>query len=469
MTTGAPTALPEGARSHIAIKPSIEQEDVNSPIPLYSGNLEFTLNGVTTSEDYEIAFLFQSEPTVLARIINPTVHAIKLGGDMLLRDNRWDGNVGFEFESSSVDITKSNNQGAVYGHVSDPITEGMTERLGRVRFHLVNFRSYLGEPIKQVPQGGRDLWWSGRVRFELGPWNVTIDSVPDLRERINKAHKVGGYVITHVGNIERSKKDKGISPLFSWKDASKALDVLNLVFNFANGALCPCLLPFGYRHMDSFVARCSKAMRIASSYPADTWFKFADRLYKQWNDKNQRGWIHYAIMLYAQSNRNLSGADIELSKSQITLELLAYQICQEQQQLVSRQAFEERLSASDRIRISLLWAGIPVTIPPAMKELSACLKEVTETNSEPLDGPFIITYIRNVTVHGNAKRRQALSALHPYILGQAWQLSQSYVELLILRLLGYSGSYSPRFEADFRGGDPRWERTAPVPWAHSIM
>jgi hypothetical protein len=311
----------------------------------------------------------------------------------------------------------------------------------------------------------------------MGPWQVTLDAQPDSRERLAEARKQRRHVITHVGNLERRSDDGRRHKLFGAKEAERALELLYFVFTFANGACCPCVLPFGYRHMPTEVYRAAHGgARCAPAGNNGTWFAkenpsecfaFADRLYELWKDEGERSWLSSAIHLYVEANRNLSGVDIELAKSQILLELLSWEAVQERQQLISRENFD-RISAADKIRLALLWAGISSEIPSHMEELSGALAMLKEGETGPFDGPFAITQIRNATIHATRSKRKRMAGMDDLARYQAWQLSQSYVALLILRLLDYRGPYLPNYRRQSKtpshGPFRLWLE---VPWAQS--
>jgi hypothetical protein len=72
-----------------------------------------------------------------------------------------------------------------------------------------------------------------------------------------------------------------------------------------------------------------------------------------------------------------------------------------------------------------------------------------------IDAPHAITEIRNSLIHPEHKRRgQFGKAFYP-----AWELSQWYLELALLRICEYSGTYSNRTVSG------KWIGTVePVPW-----
>lgn len=93
---------------------------------------------------------------------------------------------------------------------------------------------------------------------------------------------------------------------------------------------------------------------------------------------------------------------------------------------------------------------IPIDIPSSLPELQKLAKQFNW-----IDAPHAITEIRNSLVHPEHKRRGQISgAFFP-----AWNLGQWYLELALLRICEYSGTYGNRLILQ------RWVgNVEPVPW-----
>jgi hypothetical protein len=92
--------------------------------------------------------------------------------------------------------------------------------------------------------------------------------------------------------------------------------------------------------------------------------------------------------------------------------------------------------------------GLNIPVP------SRRLAKIAKTHRWP-DGPTALVKIRNDLVH--AERRYLKGRDNPFF--EAWSLAQRYIELVILRLAGYSGDYTDRIAARWVGEVTR------VPWA----
>jgi hypothetical protein len=468
------------ARLHLRMKSHVTQDSPNESIPIFDGPLAFIEEEITSDERGSIAYDLATGCRLSVSVPMPTRYIGGTQSECSVLPKGADSSC--KALITKAGLTWSEEAGEsiaspVSGLLKGTVSFGASEPMGRVRFHLANFLTYRGEQIFNPRSEVDQIRWFGRTSFDMGPWRVTLDALPHASERLRHATAVSGNIITHVGNLERKSDSDSLGKLFSFDQARKALEVLYFVFTFANGARCPCLLPYGLRHMPSEVSRwVDGEMRLAPAGPSHTWFalehpdasfSFADRLYHLWSIEDERSWLSFAINIYAEANRNLSGVDIELAKSQIALELLASEALQERQLVISSDNFA-RLSAADRIRLALLWAGVPAYIPQSMKELLDALHVLKGEESGPFDGPFAITQIRNATVHATRPKRNRMSKLDDWVRFQAWQLSQSYVALLILRLLDYKGPYLPHYRGRRGGGLSAESRLwLMVPWVKS--
>jgi hypothetical protein len=96
----------------------------------------------------------------------------------------------------------------------------------------------------------------------------------------------------------------------------------------------------------------------------------------------------------------------------------------------------KKLSAGDQIRQVVELCRLPVDTPPSLPALAA----LQTPNRQVTDGPDRISYVRNAFVHPKRGAHRSTSALTV----DAWRLSQWYLEVGLLSLMGYSGNYKNR-------------------------
>jgi len=135
--------------------------------------------------------------------------------------------------------------------------------------------------------------------------------------------------------------------------------------------------------------------------------------------------------------------------------LLAWTHLVEDTRAISKKVWESRsLSFSAKLRLLLENCLIPLSVPPKLDQLLAY-----SSTLKPADGPEALVSLRNALVHPNPNKRKRLRE-HPRVAADAWILGLWYLDLVILRVCAYKGTYSNRTV----GGWPIEDAMA-VPWA----
>jgi hypothetical protein len=420
----------EPQRSNIALQSEFENLQPNAPIPIYSGLLripEASLEGQGTVE-----FAFLPSPSIrfhLDRSVFPAPHEITLEIPGL--------------QSSAKGHRLRTDSEGTFGKLNmSAIEYGAHERIGRVEFHLVNFRDYIGQSVCRRKDGLLNIR-TARTSFEMGNWTVVIEILPTFKERWKEAVDTHGYAVTHIGVMRRTDNE-----LFAPKDATKALECLYWFLSFVNGARCSYIFPTGFRH-GGILWREMTAVLAAPAEHNQSWLAelapgaclaAAGGFHHCWQDATGRDWLLHAVSLYLASNRNVSGTDVCLATSQITLELLSWIALVEQNQIVSKDGFEN-LSAADKIRLLLFWCGVSPVLPSALNDLRAGFP--TRSGAVP-DGPMATTEVRNAIIHPTKTLRAKLHSFSDLAKYEAWQLNMLYIERAMLRLIGYFGPFHSR-------------------------
>ncbi|MDX6587687.1 MAG: hypothetical protein QOI31_2160 [Solirubrobacterales bacterium] len=102
------------------------------------------------------------------------------------------------------------------------------------------------------------------------------------------------------------------------------------------------------------------------------------------------------------------------------------------------------------------WAEIPTAVPESLPHLADRLERLGKCD---WGGPEIVFNVRNKLLHPPSSPKEPQWP-NPDELVDAWQLATWYLQLSILRLLGYRGEYWSRLRLGRYGAD-----TEPVPWA----
>lgn len=147
--------------------------------------------------------------------------------------------------------------------------------------------------------------------------------------------------------------------------------------------------------------------------------------------------------------------DIKVPIACSGLELLSWAVLQ-QEGIMQSSDERRKLGPDGMLRLFLDWAKISTAVPEAMLELERRRHRRCEKISA---GPEVLFNVRNGLVHP-PKRLDDPEWPDPEEQFQAWQLATWYLELGLLRTLGYNGEYWSRLRLGRSAHD-----LEPVPWA----
>ena len=370
-------------------------------------------------------------------------------------DIRYGSSVGFgrasvlhvsrEFDKPGKAELTPNPQRLIQGRDDHP--------LARLVFHVINFPRFFGSsPSSQsisYPTSANGFVMLGRVVLDDSPWQIELQEMLETKAIAEKLRKTSGFGITHVGKLHRQDGRP-----FTAKEADEVLRDLHYFLGFANGAWSPPVLMVGFDAAGERVYE-QWGSRICTPWEVhwrcfDTHHaEFLSALYPGFrallHDSAIGDAVSTALYWYLRSNRGGEGAGIDsgviLSQASLERLTIAY---------LEAQGIPLAKTAASNLGEALSRLDIPTAIPEALKELS---KGAGEAGWK--DGPNAITSVRNELTH--PKKRL------PFKVGdvvyEAWNLSQWYIELIILRLAGYHGKYGNRLIKRWAG------QVEPVPWA----
>lgn len=337
------------------------------------------------------------------------------------------------------------------------IGDSNARTLHKVRFHLINFCNFYSD--KHNDSGNRILEdhlsgsWRvlGCATLIADGWRITISALPSSGDLVKELSAIGGYGITHVGQMEHL--DGGA---FDGNVAEDLLNSLHFFLSFARGFQTPPVLPVGLDQNNQKVWEQWGIGQADSWKCALSWFdehngqllaEVFPGFWRLWCNDSWQTALRGAVWWYLESNSN--AGDRGIMMTQVALELLSWTLAVREKRLISAEAFR-KLPASDKLRLILSSLNIPIDIPSELTVLAWHAK-----NFHWSDGPHAFAEIRNETVHPHHKKKgQLLEAKF-----ECWKLGQWYLELIILALCGHTGKYSTRLAIQRPG-----EVTA-VPWA----
>lgn len=323
--------------------------------------------------------------------------------------------------------------------------------VSRVVFHLFNLPDILGgrRSQKTLTQGS----WTAIEHVDLmfGDYLVEVRSLAETRENIKHLKTVGGYRLTHVGCVRRSD-----GSTFSGSAARVLISALRLFLSFAVGGRCEPACPYGLdtNGRPIWAVWTSPSLRFESRF---SWFDhhtigqlqalFPDFM-RLWSNPDWQEPLRECIYWYIVANDSSRGIDAGLILVQTGLERLAFEYAVNEKRLLSPQGFNA-LWASDKLRVLLSSLGIPLEIPPETQALQAEAKAKNWA-----DAPHALTESRNALVHPGRKQKRMTG--EPLL--EAWKLGMWYLEMSILAVCGYKGTYGNRLRERTIG------EVTPVPW-----
>lgn len=334
--------------------------------------------------------------------------------------------------------------------IGTPSTE-----LAYIVFHLFNYKPIMGTR-RSSEKEGNSIYAISHVDLKASGWNVELKSLKTPPHTSETLHETGGYGLTHVGCL---RKEDGSS--FDGKTAEEMLTALRFFFSFSKGMWCNPCLAVGFDDKENRVWEAWSSPQGHWNSPI-SWFdpKHCDQLVNlfpgflaKWKNESWRKALHEVIYWYLSSNCSTLGLGINIDAgiilTQAAIERLSFEYAVRHNRLVEADGFKN-LRASDKFRLLFSSLHIPIDIPASLPELHKFAEQFNW-----IDAPQAITEIRNSLIHPEHKRRGQIGVA----FFSAWNLGQWYLELALLRICEYSGTYGNRLILQ------RWVgNVEPVPW-----
>ena len=337
---------------------------------------------------------------------------------------------------------------------SEPINGVGNEstQMTEVVFHLLNFGDLVGAR-QSTEQSGTMVHRIEHVDLAYDEWKVELKSLTFTRENIKALKEEGGYRLTHIGGIQKAD-----GTTFSGKEASECLYALRFFLSFAKGGWCEPICAVGFDASGNRVWECWSSPREPWHNPL-SWF---DRhsgsqlaalfpgFMKRWTNDDWREALHEVIYWYLNANHSSRGIDAGIILTQAAIERLSYEYSVKNKRLLTLKGFKD-LWASDKFRLLFSSVGIPLEIPVETPELQ---RLASNSQMNWLDAPHALTEVRNSLVHPEHKRRAQYGSAYY----EAWNLGLWCLELGVLGVCGYSGTYGNRLKQRWVG------QVENVPW-----
>ena len=431
------------------IPPRYTTASPNAEIKLYEGEFQIEQESGMYSEEGSVYIAWLPTPNTnyhvssLEHVFHTdqetklAIPALNLKEDVILRN-----------------ITIGNKSSHCFGSFSDAVVTGVrVQPVEDIIFHVPNFPDFQGELIRNAEITGS---WRGRARFIGKEWTLTLDRVINGDKLTQILKQEGGFVITHVGKIERNDRS-GVD----FDTAQELTHQIGYFLSFLSGLWSLPVLSSG-SVADTTYWNNWQIPRITPWRYVRTWFP-----YRTSEDIKGVGQVFYgfmekcddplwhdsiisAIHWYIEANLNAGAVEGAIILTCTALELLGWTHLVNSTGLLTPRKFDKN-KAEDNLRSLLTYMQVPTQIPASLKDLQ---------NSSFNDGPQALMELRNRIVHPPSKPGQQYITQYPFeVRQQGRDLGIWYLEVVLLWLFGYGGPYYQRF----RGGFPSDLRIN-VPW-----
>ena len=331
---------------------------------------------------------------------------------------------------------------------------GPSTKLAYIVFHLFNYKLIMGTRQSEEKEGN-SIYEISHVDFKASGWNVELKSLKTSPRTSETLSETGGYGLTHVGCL---RKEDGSS--FDGKTAGEMLTVLRFFLSFSKGLWCNPCLAVGFDDKEKRVWEAWSSPQGHWAKPS-SWFEphHCDQLVSlfpgflaKWENESWQEALREVIYWYLSSNCSTLGRGIGIDAgiilTQAAIERLSFEYAVRYKRLIEAEGFK-KLKASDKFRLLFSSLDIPIDIPASLPELQKLAKKVNW-----IDAPQAITEVRNTIVHPENKRRGQFGKVYFPV----WNLSQWYLELALLKICDYSGTYGNRLTQRYIG------QVETVPW-----
>jgi hypothetical protein len=325
--------------------------------------------------------------------------------------------------------------------------------INSVIFHVFNFRNIIGTR-RSFETVGEAKYGIEHVDLTSEDWRVELRSLPSTNRTFGQLKEQGGFGLTHIGRFEKTDRSS-----FAGKEAQELLRALRFFLSFAKGIWCEPVCAVGFDNSGDHVCWELWSSPREPWHSPYSWFDphHCEQLVDlfpgfmaKWNHEDWREALHEVIYWYLNANYSSRGIDAGIILTQAAIERLSHELAVRDRRLLSVNGFRD-IRASDKFRLLFSTLGIPLDIPVETSELQ---RLASNSQMNWLDAPHALTEIRNSLVHPEHKHRGQFRNVYY----EAWNLGLWYLEMSILAICGYSGTYGNRLKQRWVG------QIEEVPW-----
>jgi len=305
-----------------------------------------------------------------------------------------------------------------------------------VRFEIANLRSFQGSTVRTSKSGIYN-----RLEFINTESKITLDKYSKFSELSHNLNETGGFQLLYTGKLELNSKKN-----ISFDKASAILDTFSYFLLFINGRRCFPLFRCGINDnsevWNTYTPFFNDQYQFVYSWASDSENNGLEKIWKDfselWKDLDDRESIKTILHWYTEANSNSGYIEGSIVLIQNALELLFHWLISEKMKYINLSE-ADRLSASAKIGFLLSYYNINPSLPAEFDSLTKFAKQ-----NNNLNGPESFTNIRNCIVHPNHRKRKALKEIESLAKIEALHLGIWYVEIILLKLLNFKGTYINR-------------------------
>jgi hypothetical protein len=315
--------------------------------------------------------------------------------------------------------------------------------LKRVVTHWFNLPDFHGPIVLTRATEAGDHWWMGRWQIEVDGWTLTLDVRPDHARVWKRLHEAHVYVMTHMMELRRADE-----ATFTVTEVEPVLTALHVGVSFALGRWAAPMLPVGVDNEgrvvweDWYPGHCDPARKTSPGW----WYErehtsltdLLGHVIPAFADPDRLPALRLQLMFGIAATNDRRYVEQQIMMGAAGLEHIMWQILVLEGGMNERQYLGQE--APLLLRRVLTDAQIPTDIDAGLLPLIARFAaEEKPRQGKVLDGPDVVTQIRNRLVHpkGAQERVYRLEGL----VAEVWLLTRHYLVLLILHSLRYQGSY----------------------------
>lgn len=408
---------------------------LDAPIPLYEGHFQLIKDSTVVDIVGKIAFkwfpshgvCFEGEGSTNENIYNHGIFNLQVNNQIL-------GSCFLTNISNNATSFKGVFTGeCIIGEKDIPVTS--------IEFEVCNLREFNGRGV-QISQTALA---NTLILLEDEHHKIELFKHKDFQAKNKDLKWNGSFQSLYSGKLVSKKSSETLTQ----NRSKEVFDCLFLFLSFLNGRRCSPIFRKGIYeeseiwqdytpyHVDKFKNVLTWPPQTGIDEIESLWSKF----YTLYKNADEKDFLNVAIHTYIRANGHIALPFEGISMVANNLELLVNYLVVEKKKIIAGKDVES-LQASNKIRLLLSQVGVKNEIPDTLTQTK--IYQRSSNDSLKMDGPEFFMQIRNTIVHGQLDKRKKLSKIPLPVMWEVLNLSIWYVEVILLYVLKYKGTYRNR-------------------------